>query len=82
MIYQQCNKCMCVTCANKDCAARECDLCEKLNCIDAPLQGYPNVVCTKYKSQPDPDTECICCGATVPFGSVYCPNCLVTHVKS
>lgn len=24
---------------------------------------------------------CICCGAEVPPGSVYCPNCLVTLLK-
>lgn len=27
------------------------------------------------------DTKCICCGADVPQGSLYCPNCLITQLK-
>ena len=81
MNYPQCTKCMCVTCASTDCADHECKLCEKLNSIDGPLQGYPNVICNKYRPQSDPNAVCICCGAAVPPGSVYCPNCLVTQLR-
>lgn len=81
MTYANCHKCLCRTCTNTACAAKECKLCENLSYgFEAPC-GYPNVACRKYKPHDEPDAKCICCGATVPPGSAYCPNCLVASLK-
>lgn len=82
MKYKKCTECLCVTCAHTVCAESECHLCERLACgFEEVCPGYPNVKCPHYKSREDSEAKCICCGAAVPLGSVYCPNCLVSQLK-
>jgi len=81
MNYTQCKDCVCSTCANTACAGSECSLCDKLTVgLEVP-RGYPNTKCPNYIRRQDFATKCLCCGADVPFGSVYCPNCLVTQIR-
>lgn len=82
MNYPQCTDCLCSTCSNQPCATQECNTCADLGAVfGESCTGYPNIICACYKPQPDPGTRCICCGAAVPFGNVYCPNCLVTQIR-
>lgn len=56
----------------------------KCMCKEFRDQDTPGpCTCGRFEKVKEPadEYECICCGAAVPLGNLYCPNCLVTMIR-